>query len=557
MTRGNGNGTIRNLGAIAMAMAAPTGMGWDGPTDLMIPMRDGVRLHAQRYLPRSESAVPVVLIRTPYGLPDGDPGWEGRRLLEHDYAIVIQNTRGRHRSEGESAAFLSDGRGPHVDGYDTVEWIAAQPWCNGRVGTWSASAPGITQLLTATAAPPHLVCQHVGIATGELNADAIFQGGAYRRYLVDTWLEKHGYDVAAHRRIYATHPPGDPFWDPITLTKYDGPVAAPVLLWGGWYDCFSQGTLNAFVHLRKLGPPEIAARHRLIMGPWPHGITREHDAGLFPEACLLPPHIDNLEWFDHHVKGIANDAVNAAPVAYWVMGAFDEPGAPGNEWRTADTWPVESAEISLYLAAEGRVSPGMARRLGKATFVYDPSDPVPTLGGSNLHLDKGCFDQRPVEQRDDVVLFTSPPLTRPLEVTGRIRVRLWVATSAPDTDFTAKLTDVCPDGRSLLVQDGIRRLRTGPVDADRPIPIEIDLWSTSLIVNRGHRLRLAVSSSNYPRFDANPNTGDLYSDDAAPVTATNTVAWGPTAPSALLLPVVGDLPLFDSAEGDPGSGARR
>ncbi len=522
--------------------------------DMMIPMRDGIRLHARLYLPdEGEPPYPVVLVRSPYAIPEDELPWDAQRLVDNGYALVVQTSRGRFRSEGESPAFLADGNGIHPDGYDTVEWIARQPWCNGKIGTWGMSGPGITQLLLATTAPPHLACQHVGIATGDLIHDGIFQGGAYRRYMLDNWLESNGYDLEAHRRLYGGKQLDEEFWRPTNLLAYKGRITAPVLLWGGWYDCFAQGILDAFVHLRKISPPGIAARHRLIMGPWPHGIAREHGDAVFPEEALLPPHIDALEWFDHYLRGRPWEE-EIPPVIYWVMAAQGEPDAPGNEWRTASEWPIPSRSVSLFLGPDGRLEADPSGDNGSRSFVYDPLDPVPTVGGCNLYLDKGCYDQRPVEDRSDVLLFTSPPLAEPMEITGRLRARLWVRSSVEDTDFTAKLTDVYPDGRSLLIQDGIVRIGRLPLEKRKPargdgsIEVDIDLWSTSLILNRGHRLRLAVSSSNFPRFDVNTNTGAVFSDGVKPRTANNTVFWGTDRPSRVLLPVVGPGPVFENGK---------
>jgi predicted acyl esterase len=512
-----------------------------------VPMRDGARLIADVHFPEGEGPWPVILVRTPYSRP-GELGWDSQRLLENGYVLVYQNLRGRFESGGEATVFFTDGWGELQDGYDTVEWVAEQSWCNGKVGTWGASGPGITQYLMAGSAPPHLVCQHVGIACSDLYSQAVFQGGEYRTEMCDGWLQVHDFDLEAHRRNFAEHATYGPFWAVANLAEAATAVSAPILHWGGWYDCFAQGTLDAFELAGKYGKPKARKGQRLVIGPWPHGIANHHGALQFPHDALLPPHIDSLEWFDYWMKGKDNEAAGAAAVYYYTMGDVDDPEAPGNEWRSTDSWPPPSVSRKAYLHPDGTLKKKAAEDSGEFSYQFNPANPVRTLGGATLHLDKGGYDQRPVENRHDVVLFTSPPLRKPTEITGRLRVLLRVSSSAPDTDFTAKLTDVYPDGKSVLIQDGIRRLgfRNGFEKFERATPgevypIEIDLWSTSLIINKGHRLRLAISSSNYPRFQVNPNTGDPFTAEKPKgQVAKNTIHVGGDTPSCVLLPVVED-----------------
>jgi len=514
-----------------------------------VPMRDGARLVADVYFPEGEGPFPVILIRTPYQRPSGEFRWDEQRLLDNGYILVYQSIRGRFGSDGEpTAVFFTDGWGELEDGYDSVEWIAEQDWSNGKVGTWGMSGPGITQYLLAGSGPPHLVCQHVGIACSDLYSQTVFQGGEYRKSLCDNWLTVQNFDLAAHRKMFAEHVTYGPFWAVANLAEAATGISAPILHWGGWYDCFAQGTLDAFEMASTRGKPEARKGQRLVIGPWPHGIANEHGALKFPHDALLPPHIDSLEWFDYWMKGIDNGAGEAAAVYYYTMGDVDDPEAPGNEWRSRDSWPPPSTPTKAYLQADGTLRKKTPDESGEFSFEFDPENPVPTVGGANLHLDKGGYDQRPIENRSDVLLFTSPKLKEPIEITGRLRAFLWVSTDGPDTDFTAKLSDVYPDGKSVLISDGIRRLafRNGFDTFEKATPgekylVEIDLWSTSLVLNKGHRLRLAVSSSNYPRFDENPNTGEPFGSESGEMrTATNTVFTGGETASYVLLPVVGE-----------------
>lgn len=254
-----------------------------------------------------------------------------------------------------------------------------------------------------------------------------------------------------------------------------------------------------------------------------------------------------LAWLDHWVKGIDNGVEKSPAVRYYTMGAIGEKDAPGNEWRTSDVWPIPAVVTPFFLDKDGFLSKEMPRETtttGKS-YVFDPNNPVPTIGGNNLTIAKGPLDQRKVEQRKDVLIFETPVLQEPLEVTGRIKVKLWASSTGKDTDFTAKLTDVYPDGRSMNVCDGIIRARYRK-SFEKPellVPgeiyeFEIDLWSTSIVFNRGHKIRLAISSSNYPRFDVNPNTGELPSTAKSKIAVRNTIYCDQSHPSAIYLPIV-------------------
>jgi len=516
------------------------------PRTEMVPMRDGVRLATDIHLPEGKGPWPAILTRTPYG--KGPRAQELAGVVRQGVAVVIQDLRGRFDSEGESSVFLTDGWGALQDGYDTVEWVAAQPWSNGKVGMAGGSAMGITQYLAAGAAPPHLMCCDVAVATSSLYHYAAYPGGAFGQALVGDWLRQSGFPDAV-LQLVREHPSCDAVWRTANLAEVAPHVTVPMCHLGGWYDVFQQGTIDAFTLLQHQGGKGARGNQRLVVGPWGHGGQPTGELHFPPNAAEHPRDPARAEWFAYWLLGRPSDVMTRTPaVQYYTMGACGEEGAPGNEWRSADDWPVPSTEIPYYLRASGELTRAApAADGGSRRYLYDPADPVPTRGGCNLTIPAGPLDQREIEGRGDTLLFTSEPLAAPLEVTGRLTARLWVSSSAPDTDFTAKLTDVYPDGRSMLVCDGIRRARYREsyakprlMEPGKVYQVEVDLWSTSIVLNAGHRIRLAVSSSNAPRFEPNPNTAGGPGSGEAPQAAENTVYMDAERPSCVLLPVVGE-----------------
>ncbi len=529
---------------IPFALALVVGLSLCGAPSftVMLPMRDGVRLATDVYLPEGPGPFPVLLYRTPYNKNTDNPGGRARR----GYAVVAQDTRGRFSSEGKDQVFLTDGWCEPQDGYETVLWILGQPWCNGSIGTLGTSARGITQYMLAGAAPPGLVCQYIGFAAADLYSEAIYQGGAFRESLVVGWLQGQG-STYFLEEIFE-HPYCDAFWSCGDLeNRYEVVRAAAVHL-GGWYDIFLRGAVKSFVGLQHRGGPGARGKQKLLIGPWAHGGVGEI---IYPPNSMQPPvvYADSDAWFDYHLRGEPNGLESDPPVCYYLMGAVGEPNAPGNEWRLAEDWPVTSKPLVFYLRQGGLLSTEAPQEEDAwSTYVFDPDNPVPTRGGANLNLPMGPYDQRPVEQRPDVLLFTTPPLQEPVVVTGRVLVRLFVASDGPDTDFTAKLCDVYPDGRSMLVCDGIIRMRYRNgckseelMEPGRVYSCLIDLWETALVFNRGHRIRLAVSSSNYPRFSVNGNTAEPPGPGQPRRKARNTVFFDAARPSQVIfrVPVTG------------------
>lgn len=517
----------------------------------MVAMRDGVKLATDIAFPKEVGVggpYPALLSRTPYGRKMIIEGVvkSDKRFLDNGYVIVVQDTRGRFDSKGANVAFLADGWIEHQDGYDTVEWLAKQSWCNGKVGTFGASAMGITQYLLAGSAPPHLVAMHVWVATPDLYIHAIHQGGALRESLAVGWSRQQKFNEETLQLFSHTHRLYDSFWRVRSLKFVVHRVNAPAVHAGGWFDIFSQGTLDAFMMMQHEGAPGARGRQRLIMGPWPHGITRKVGELEFPENAVQTPNFDMLEWFDYWLKGIDRGIFDKPPVDYYVMGDVDDPDAPGNEWRTAQDWPIPCRYTPFYLREEGKLTfEKPTEESSSQIYNYDPKNPVPTKGGPNLLIPAGSMDQSELENRSDVLTFQSELLSEPIQVIGRVKVKLWASSSCVDTDFVAKLMDVYPDGRSMLISDGIIRERFRKSFSNEELlepgavyEFEIDLWSTAIVFNKGHRIKLHITSSNHPRFDINPNTGEDYVEGGEVKVAQNTIYHDKNHPTHILLPIV-------------------
>jgi putative CocE/NonD family hydrolase len=553
-----------------------------------VPMRDGIHLDTNIFHPTGGGRYPAVLLRTPYGKgPDLPAGYSA--FLDHGYAVVLQDVRGRYASEGKFEALLQEG----PDGYDTLNWIAEQPWSNGRVGMIGGSYLGIAQWRVALLNNPHLKAIFPVVSGSDDYFDRFYSpGGAtklghrllwfslnltppgvarpkFNDYILHLPLRTAD-QAATHRTLslYQTvlnHPTYDSFWKGISVLDNIDSVHVPVFAVGGWYDNYVESDLNAFAALHR-SAGKADDKHRIMIGPWAHNMSIPFsgiDLGLDSSA---PIRAYQIEWFDHWLKGMPESAVayspetwhnvrsevDEAPVHIFVMGV--------NRWRDEQEWPLARTRYTpLYLASKGHAnsltgdgvlqwSP-VKKKIKPDQFAYDPRYPVPTRGGAVCCDPKifpwGPIDQRPVEQRNDVLVYTSEALKQDLEVTGPIQVVLYASTTARDTDFTAKLVDVFPNGEARNLTDGILRVRyrNGLEKADlaQPgeiYPLTIDVGVTSNVFLKGHRIRVEISSSNFPRFDRNANTGRVLADETVLKTAEQTVYHAPPFPSHLLLPVI-------------------
>lgn len=540
----------------------------------MVPMRDGIRLATDLFLPESEGPFPVIVVRTPYTRGQGRP--VGMFFARYGYAVAVQDVRGRHDSEGEFYPFRSES----ADGADLTHWLLEQPWCNGKISGFGGSYMGITQWAMA-AGNPDVTSIAPLFATADLYS-GIHPGGVFAKLTFLDWsLTSHGRygSYAAARNIqrgfrhfplreaddaagydidffndWVDRPVPDEYWAQLNSRKRFSEFSAPAFIVGGWYDFFAEATIQDFLGLQAAAPPAVRQQTRLLMGPWSHEFFNPNLAnyGIEPRWLeLLPFEVvhDFKAWYDYSLKGLDNGWEQRAPVRVFVIGE--------NVWRDEAAWPPAGAvTTSLYLGSTGTAGDDLeSGRLDPAVpvldqpadrFVYDPRDPVPTWGGRHgNHWNWGPSDQRGVEDRPDVLVYTSEALEEPLRVMGPVRTRLYASSSAPDTDFTAKLVDVFPDGKALIVCEGIVRaryrkgleqpelLRPGAVEL-----YEIPMGNTAVLFRAGHRVRLEVSSSNYPRYDANPNTGGEISRQREPQSATQHVYHSPEHPSVLELPVV-------------------
>ncbi len=530
---------------------------WSGrPLTYMVPMRDGVHLATDVYLPAGTGPFPVLLYRTPY---DKNTDTGPTYYRQNDVAIVAQDFRGCHASGGIYDAWGTDAQ----DAYDTVLWLEQQSWYNGIYVTYGASARGITQYMQVQLPRAGLACQAITVATPDLYSIAMFQGGAPHKMLAENWLD------GIHQRDYYEklfeHPfSNDSYAFARRIDEWEwSNVTWPSIHVGGWYDCFGQGTLEGFMGYQYKGGTGGKGQARLFMGPWTHDVFNNHSGELiYPNANSAPRYYDIFnamsaeQVFDSMQFG---DYRTMSNVTYYVMGDVNTTSTSWNRWANATDWPVPYNNQTWYFQQGGVLSQSSPVTNANLSYVFDPASPVETRGGANLDpTTRGPYDQRPVENlRTDISHF-DVSIATPLLITGRIWAHLFVTSNCTDTDFTVKLCDMYPGGAVMLICDGIIRMRAREgqdheafMDGSgtRVYEAWVDLWSTSYVFNAGHTLRVSISSSNYPRFDVNPNTGDPI----APVTtathmhcANNTVIFNATCPSGILLPIPTALPSFIS-----------
>lgn len=510
-----------------------------GKETVMLPMRDGVKLATDIYTPDGAAPFPVILIRTPYN-KDGNAaiGAEG---MKRGFAIVAQDCRGRFESEGENLPFHTD----KTDGFDTIEWVAKQPWCNGKIGTWGGSAVAITQFQMLASGTDKISSQHLTVGAPNLY-DVIYINGLFRKSLIEDWLKGARWSPHA-LPLWTAHQKYDDYWRDRDASRHYKNANFPAVHIGGYWDIFAQSTIDSFVGYQENGGRNARGKQKLVMGPWAHAIMQEKVGELtFPNAKKPPGRAhDAWQWFDMTLHDDTS-AMNAEPaVTYYVVGDTTDPKAPGNVWRQADRWPPnQNAPTKFFLHHNRSLSQLEPNATSPLSYTYDPGNPVPTVGGIQLTIPAGPMDQRAVESRGDVLVFTTDPLTSPVEVTGRIRAKIWFSTDVTDTDFIARLCDVYPDGRSFNLAEGAIRTRfrngTEREELLKPgkiYPLEIDLWSTSVIFNTAHRIRLQITSSSNPGYDPNPNTGASFRSNTEKRPAVIKLYVDSKHPSHVLLPI--------------------
>ena len=575
--------------------------------DVPASMRDGATLRANILRPSeltaSDASYPVILLRTPYdkNMSTTTSWLDSVRLARSGYIVVIQDVRGRFASDGEFG--FMDSSAEANDGYDTVEWAARLPGANGKVGMAGSSYAGDVQWAAASQQPPHLRAIMPMVINDDPCNGRVWRNGAYElgsrtHWLVNTIAFNYtkrrlaGAPAAELQQAFAAIAavgdglPAAGFWSlplgelaplkelgipldvlkrgfdraafaPRAVRAFYRQVRVPAYNLGGWYDIFGQGTLNNFRYLRNDGSTPEARQSKLLVGPWTHwvqsNVVGDVDFGLRAGSGFVDLSFDMTalaqRWFDHWLKGIDTGITNEPPVKLFIMGA--------NCWRSEQEWPLARTQYTpFYLHSAGRANTLLGDGVLSADapaieasdrYVYDPLNPVRTLGGAMMFsptFGQGAKDQRPIEQRQDVLVYSSAPLQQDIEVTGPVTVALWAASDAADTDFVARLVDVHPDGFAQNLTDGIIRARYRNGDAEellepgKAYKFTIDLWSTANVFKRGHRIRLDVTSSNFPRWDRNPNTGHPFGADAMTRPAVQTILHDSEHPSQVILPVI-------------------
>ncbi|WP_378731212.1 CocE/NonD family hydrolase [Nocardia brasiliensis] len=571
-------------------------------TDVPGAMRDGTILRADVYRPKTSDPVPVILMRTQYGKSAAQvqpsryqtPDW----FASHCYLVVIQDIRGIGKSDGTFTEFDNDLK----DGYDSVEWAAQLPGTNGKVGMYGSSYIGATQWLAAVETPPHLTTIVPANTSSDYYDGWTYEGGQFRLGFVEPWAvstiglaaAEHRRDTAAVEQIreamqnatawmnfrpYKDFPPLQPnnpavapwyfdwirnstyndYWKKWSIRERYPNVKVPVLDMQGWYDSFLAGGIENFTGMvDKGGTPEARQNQRLVIGPWDHLGWGRPTSTIAPELDQLGP-VGNspinelmLAWYDHFLKGVDNGVSGQPRVDYYVMGA--------NRWKSAPSWPLPQTQWKTYYFS-GDGENGGAGRTGKLVeqaptgpaepdrYRYDPTDPAPSVGGHSCcgvgTGPQGPFDQAAVEQRTDVLTYDTEPLGTDTELTGPITVKLWAASTAVDTDFVARLEVLAPDGSAINLNNGI--LRTAfrdslsnptPIVPGQPYQFTIKIWPTSYQFKAGDRIRIALSSSDYPQYAPNPNTGEPFGESTRTEIATQSIYKDPEHPSSVTVPII-------------------
>ncbi len=546
-----------------------------------VKMRDDVTLHADIYRPKAAGKFPVLLERTPYNKDYGVNF--GIEAAQRGYVYIVQDCRGRYTSEGEWVPFKHES----ADGYDTIEWAAALPYSDGKVGMVGGSYVGATQMLAAIASPPHLAGIFPVVTASNYHANWTYQGGAFEQWFNESWtsqLAENTMDrqvagrtnamnwrfklplpdypllappdiseVATYFRDWIKHPTYDNYWKKWSIEENYPDIKVPAFCVGAWYDIFLGGTLRNYMGIRDHGGTEAArkgSRLMVIIGGHSGGGRKIGALDFGPQADFDFNAII-FRWYDHLLKGIDNGVENEKPVRVFVLGKDD--------WENLSAWPPPEMKPTRYflhsagkansLRGDGElnaVAPGSEK---SDEFVYNPADPVPTIGGplccDAQHLHPGPQDQRPDENRDDVLVYTTTAFKRDFTIMGPVSVELSAGSTAVDTDFTAKLVDVWPNGFAQNLTEGILRARYRDskekaelLNPGQIYKLKIDLWATSDVVLPGHRLRVEISSSNFPRFDRNLNTGEDPETGTRMVKATNTIYHDAAHPSFITLPVM-------------------
>lgn len=547
-------------GGLCLLLSAVPAPAADAPIDLygvreeheMIPMRDGVRLSAYLYFPPGDGPWPV-LFEQRYADLRGTPTRQAfARIAKAGYVVCGVNFRGAGQSEGTWVGYRALGWGELKDGYDTCEWLATQKWSTGKIGTFGSSQAGYAQNFLAITQPPHLTAQYM-IDTGlSLYQEGYRIGGTTRPVRFKNMdavcrVPQHNRDLMAE---WFQHPTYDDYWKQEDCSLHFDKMNVPCFTIGSWYDFMCQGSVDSYIGRQHRGGSHSKGQQQLLIGPWLHGglqgkINTKVSEMQYPDNASFDGEAHLVRWMDHYLKGIDNGVERDPAVRYYVMGALGEPGAPGNEWRTASDWPVAANPQSFYLQAGGALDTSKPTVEKSSTpFKADPHKPNRM---TTTVAFPGAADARKFEAEPEVRTFTTEPLAAPVEWTGQVKAELFVTSSARDTDFIVRVSDVYPDGRSIILVDYVCRARYREgfdkevfMEPGKVYPVAFDVGWVSQVFNTGHRIRVTVCSTGIDFYEPNPNTGEAFGFDfpANAVIANNTVEHNKAHASRVIAPVV-------------------
>ena len=517
----------------------------------MVPMRDGVKLSAYLYFPQGDGPWPAIFEQRYASLTSRGTKEAASRLARHGYVVALINYRGTHLSEGRWVGYRALQWGELSDGYDFCEWLAKQSWSTGKIGTFGSSQGGYAQNYLAVTQPPHLVCQYMTDTGLSLFQEGYRIGGTTRPERFKG-MDGVARDPADNRRLLAewfSHPHYDDYWKDEDCTLHFDKMNLPCFTIGSWYDFMNQGSIASYVGRQHQGGKNSRGAQQLLIGPWLHGrLNKGNKVGelVYPTNAAWPVEEHMIRWFDHYLKGKDTNVESDPTVRYYVMGAVGEKGAPGNVWRVADDFPPKAEATPLFLQGGGTLSGSAPTATSGAeastSYVSDPYHPMEIPGRGF----PGATDARPFEQQAEVRTFTTEPLKEPVEWTGRVQAELYVSSTARDTDFIVRISDVYPDGRSILIVDypWRARYREGFDHEALLTPGEVyklafPVGWMSQIFNKGHRIRVTIASTGAPLYEPNPQTGEPltieFPDNA--VKATNTVHHSAKHASRIIAPV--------------------
>jgi predicted acyl esterase len=515
----------------------------------MIPMRDGKHLSAYLYFPLGEGPWPVVFEQRYADIRGASTRKASAKLAEQGFVVAMVNYRGTHQSEGQWVGYRALAWGELKDGYDTCEWLAAQKWSTGKVGTFGSSQGGFAQNFLAVTQPPHLVCQYM-VDTGlSLFQEGYRIGGVTRPERFKS-MDKIARDPADNRRLmeeWFRHPNYDDYWRDEDCSLHFDKMNVPCFTIGSWYDFMNQGSIASFLGRQSQGGPNSRGKQQLIIGPWLHGrLNKGNKVGelVYPENAIWPEVEHMTRWFNFHLKGQSTGVDKESAVRYYVMGALGETGAPGNEWRSAESFPPTHQATPLYLHAGAKASREKPTAANSSTsYISDPRAPMQIPGPGF----PGAKDARPFEQQAEVRTFTTDVLTEAVEWTGRVKAEMFMSSTARDTDFLVRVSDVYPDGRSILIIDYPLRARyregfdhEALLEPGKVTPLTWDIGWISQVFNRGHRIRVTIASTGAPLYESNPQTGGPQTIEfpADAVKATNTIHHDVAHASRIIVPLV-------------------